>query len=486
MAKSTDDTEQSAANARRDAKGAAMVQECPGGRVNGRTLVMMRWIAISGQLISIAVITELLKIALPIAPMLATVGASILLNVVVMAQRGSQQRLTGQDATFYLAFDTLELTLLLYLTGGMVNPFTILLLAPLTVGAAILSLGNICLLTLVNQFCLAVIAIWHFPLPWPGESPALPPLYLAGVWCGLAMASLMLASYVFRVAHESRRINDALTASQMALAREQRLSALGGLAAAAAHELGTPLGTIVVVAAELARDVPKDSPIAEDIALLRSQSLRCRDILAELARKPEADGGDPFERLPLTALVDAASTSHRATATVLRIVAEPLDGSPEPVVRRRPEIIHGIGNLLQNAPAIRPARGRGRRLVGRRLGAPGHRRRRAGLPLPSPFPDRRALHLGPRRPLGPHGARHLHRRNPARPHRRPGRVRQPPPGRRPGRGSLGAPGPGAGGNMSVFPPGFSMFFHQKPVQCRRTRRRRQLLDLRKRADTLLL
>ncbi len=349
MAKSTDDTEQSAANARRDAKGAAMVQECPGGRVNGRTLVMMRWIAISGQLISIAVITELLKIALPIAPMLATVGASILLNVVVMAQRGSQQRLTGQDATFYLAFDTLELTLLLYLTGGMVNPFTILLLAPLTVGAAILSLGNICLLTLVNQFCLAVIAIWHFPLPWPGESPALPPLYLAGVWCGLAMASLMLASYVFRVAHESRRINDALTASQMALAREQRLSALGGLAAAAAHELGTPLGTIVVVAAELARDVPKDSPIAEDIALLRSQSLRCRDILAELARKPEADGGDPFERLPLTALVDAASTSHRATATVLRIVAEPLDGSPEPVVRRRPEIIHGIGNLLQNA-----------------------------------------------------------------------------------------------------------------------------------------
>lgn len=349
MAKPSDDTEQSAADAKRDARGVVVAPARSGGRVNGRTLVMMRWIAISGQLTSIAVITELLKIALPIAPMLATVGASILLNVVVMAQRGSQQRLTDQDATFYLAFDTLELTLLLYLTGGMVNPFTILLLAPLTVGAAILSLGNICLLTLINQLCLAVIAFWHFPIPWRGDTLVLPPLYLAGVWCGLAMASLMLASYVFRVAHESRRINDALTASQMALAREQRLSALGGLAAAAAHELGTPLGTIVVVAAELARDVPADSPIAEDIALLRSQSLRCRDILAELARKPEADGGDPFERLPLTALIDAASTSHRATATVLRIVAEPLDGSPEPVVRRRPEIIHGIGNLLQNA-----------------------------------------------------------------------------------------------------------------------------------------
>jgi two-component system sensor histidine kinase RegB len=163
------------------------------------------------------------------------------------------------------------------------------------------------------------------------------------------MASLMLSSYVFRVAHESRRISDALSASQMALAREQRLSALGGLAAAAAHELGTPLGTIVMVAGELARDLPADSPIAEDISLLRSQSLRCRDILAELARKPEADGGDPFEKLPLTALVDAASTTHRATPTALHITAAPEDGSPEPVVRRRTESLHGIGNLLQNA-----------------------------------------------------------------------------------------------------------------------------------------
>ena len=348
MPKTTDDTDRPGGDAKRGAAPAAVPARA-GGRVAGRTLGMMRWIASTGQLSSIAVITELLRIELPVLPMLATIGAAVLLNLVVMAQRGGQQRLTDQDATFYLAFDTLELTLLLYLTGGMVNPFTILLLAPLTVGAAILSLFDICLLTAVNLSCLAVIAIWHFPMPWRGETLVLPPLYLTGVWAGLAMASLMLASYVFRVAHESRRIGDALSASQLALAREQRLSALGGLAAAAAHELGTPLGTIVVVAAELARDVPKDSPIAEDIALLRSQSLRCRDILAELARRPEADGGDPFEKLPLTALVDAASTSHLGGPTNLRIVAQALDGSAEPVIRRQPEIIHGIGNLLQNA-----------------------------------------------------------------------------------------------------------------------------------------
>ena len=319
------------------------------GRVTGRTLVLMRWIAISGQLTSLAVITGCLDIQMPILPVLATIGASIVLNVVVMAQRGSQPRLTDRDATFHLAFDTWQLTLLLYLNGGMCNPFTILLLAPLTVGAAILSIHNIILLTILNQLCLAVIATWHYPLPWVDAHFQLPPLYAMGVWSGLSMASVMLACYVFRVAHESRRITDALAASQLALAREQRLSALGGLAAAAAHELGTPLGTIAVVASELAREVPADSPIAEDIALLRSQSARCREILAELSRKPEADGGPPFERLPLTALLEAAATPHRTTPAALSITVRPASGVHEPVIRRSPEIIHGVGNLVQNA-----------------------------------------------------------------------------------------------------------------------------------------
>ncbi len=319
------------------------------GRVTGRTLVLMRWIAIWGQLTSLGVITLNFHINMPVAPVLATICASVLLNVVVMAQRGPQLRLTDQDATLYLAFDTLQLTLLLYFNGGMDNPFAILLLAPLTVGAAILSFYNVVLLTVLSQLCLTVIALWHYPLPWSGAGFQLPALYSLGVWSGLSMASIMLACYVFRVAHESRRITDALAASQLALAREQRLSALGGLAAAAAHELGTPLGTIAVVASELARDVPPDSPIAEDIALLRSQSARCRDILAELSRKPEADGGPPFERLPLTALLEAAATAHRTTPALLSITARPAVGAPEPVVRRSPEIIHGVGNLLQNA-----------------------------------------------------------------------------------------------------------------------------------------
>ncbi|MEI8393692.1 MAG: ActS/PrrB/RegB family redox-sensitive histidine kinase [Rhodospirillaceae bacterium] len=319
------------------------------GRVAGRTLVVMRWIAVSGQLCSIGVITGGLGIILPLGPVLATIGTSILLNLLVFFQRETQARLTDRDATLYLAFDTLQLTLLLYLTGGMINPFTILLLAPMTVGAAILSPFNVALLAVLNQACLAVLAFWHFPLPWHGKVPALPSLYLSGVWSGLAMASVMLAAYVARVAYESRRVGDALTASQMALAREQRLSALGGLAAAAAHELGTPLGTIALVATELAREIPPGSPLAEDIALLQSQSQRCGAILAELSRRPEADGGEPFEHVPLTVLVETAAIPHLAGPTSLVVMAERAGGLPDPVVRRQPEIIHGVGNLLQNA-----------------------------------------------------------------------------------------------------------------------------------------
>ena len=319
------------------------------GRVTLRTLILIRWIAVIGQLATVVMVQFVLAFPLALGPVMAAIGASVLLNMVAMAQRGGRLRLADRDAALYLGYDMLQLTLLLYLTGGLANPFAILLLAPMTVAAAILSRYSVVLLTGLNLICLTVLAMWHFPLPWPEPMPSVAPLYAFGIWLSLSVSASFISAYVFRVAEEARRFADALSATQVALAREQRLSSLGALAAAAAHELGSPLGTIAVVAKELYRELPPDSPYTEDVSLLQSQVMRCREIPADLARKPEADGGDPFERLPLTALIDAAAAPHRLGHIMFVVERSPGEDTEEPVFRRSPEVIHGLGNFIQNA-----------------------------------------------------------------------------------------------------------------------------------------
>src|SRR6202035_4277957 len=165
-----------------------------------------------------------------------------------------------------------------------------------------------------------------------------PPELVLGIWTALVLATVFIGAYTWSVAAEARRLRDAVAATQLALAREQRVSAVGALAAAAAHELGSPLATIAVVAGELARDLPPDSPHAEDVRLLKSQSERCRTILAELAHQPEADGGSPYTRLPISALVEAAGSLFRNDN--VRLIFATTGGSPEdePLVARSPEI----------------------------------------------------------------------------------------------------------------------------------------------------
>jgi two-component system sensor histidine kinase RegB len=319
------------------------------GRVTLRTLILIRWIAVIGQFLAVIMVHFGLGLKLPMGPAFAAIGASVLLNLAALAQRGSRPRLADRDAALYLGYDTLQLSLLLYLTGGLLNPFAVLILAPLTVAGTILSRVSVIGLTVLALVCLSALALWRFPLPWPGGPVELPTLYAFGIWLALCLSAIFITAYVWSVAQEARSISEALAASQMALAREQKLSALGALAAAAAHELGTPLGTISLVAKELASDIPADDPMAEDIALLHSQALRCRDILAELSRKPEAEGGEPFDRLTLQALVEAAAGPHRLGHITVKLDAEGTGGPAVPMIRRSPEIIHGLGNILQNA-----------------------------------------------------------------------------------------------------------------------------------------
>jgi two-component system sensor histidine kinase RegB len=319
------------------------------GRVSLRTLVFVRWIVIVGQLVTVLIVAIGFAFKMPMTALLAIIALAVVVNLVgTLSRRG--RALSDRAAARYLAFDILQLSALLFLTGGLTNPFAVLVLGPIAVAAAVLGRDHSFMLTVLAIVCLAALFASPFNLPWSaGVSPRLPDLYQFGVWVALTLACGFIASYNWSVAGEARRISEALAETQLTLAREQQLTALGTLAAAAAHELGTPLSTIAVVAKELARDLPADSPLAEDVALIQSQCDRCRGILAELARKPEDAEESPFDRLPLVQLIEAAAAPHRMPGIRLEIRSRVSPASDPPIVRRTPEIMHGLGNILQNA-----------------------------------------------------------------------------------------------------------------------------------------
>jgi len=316
-----------------------------GGRVSLRTLVAIRWFALLGQSGALLLVHLSLGYPLPIFSALGVVAASAAVNVVASLQRPRPIRLAERDAALYLGFDILQLAALLYLTGGLSNPFAVLILAPVTISATILSRNTTILLCAVTVAALTGLGLVYWPLPWPDPGLVLPATYLFGVWFALVLATVFIATYTWQVAAEAERISDALAASQLALAREQRVSAVGALAAAAAHELGSPLGTIAVVAKDLARELPVDGPLGEDVALLLGQVDRCRAILAELQQRPERE--QPFARLALPVLIETAAAPYRRQGVAFAVQSEG-DGPP-PTAPQAPELMHGLGNLLQNA-----------------------------------------------------------------------------------------------------------------------------------------
>jgi two-component system sensor histidine kinase RegB len=318
-------------------------------RISLRRLVLIRWVAIAGQAVALLVVHYAFDFHLPLLPAFAVVGCSVVLNLFITLYRRAATRLGEREAALFLGYDLLQLGLLLYITGGLQNPFSILILAPVTVAATILSWRPVIALAVFAVAMITILALWHVPLPWRGVPPVFPPELVLGLWTALVLATVFIGSYTWSVAEEARRLRDAVAATQLALAREQRVSAVGALAAAAAHELGSPLATIAVVAKELVNDLAADSPYIEDAQLLLSQSERCRQILAQLAHHPDEEGASPYTRLPISALVEAAGALYHdpRIRLIFATTGEPADA--EPLVRRSPEIMHGLNNLIQNA-----------------------------------------------------------------------------------------------------------------------------------------
>uniref|UniRef100_UPI003B3BC5CD ActS/PrrB/RegB family redox-sensitive histidine kinase n=1 Tax=Bosea sp. (in: a-proteobacteria) TaxID=1871050 RepID=UPI003B3BC5CD len=311
------------------------------------TLVRLRWLAVAGQSAAVAGVHFGAGFALPFGWCFAVIAVSAWLNIALRIRFPLSHRLKDGPATALLAFDIVQLAALLYMTGGLQNPFAILFLAPVLISATALPPPRTLLLGALAAALATLLSLFHMPLPWSGpERPVLPAAYQFGNWAALVLGLAFTGIYAWRVAKEARDLSDALAATELVLAREQHLSQLDGLAAAAAHELGTPLGTIALVARELTRLAPPEGEMAEDIALLREQVERCRGILGKLSSLQDEDAG-PLDQLTLRLLIEEAAGPQRPFGVPFEITMT--GEKPEPVCRRNPGMIYGLGNIVDNA-----------------------------------------------------------------------------------------------------------------------------------------
>jgi two-component system sensor histidine kinase RegB len=322
-------------------------QPHPGRNVRLDTLVRLRWLAIIGQTTAVVVVYYGLDFQLPIYACLAAIILAAWLNVALRLRFHLTQRLEPDRAAWLLAFDIAQLAVLLFLTGGLQNPFAFMFVGPVLLSATALPPRFTLMLGGFAVVCATVLVFVHYPLPWDSDDPLqLPPIYMMGVWLCILLAIGFIGAYAWQITEESRQLSDALAATELVLAREQHLSQLDGLAAAAAHELGTPLSTISVIAKELERAIAPNAPHGDDVRLLREQATRCRDILAKLTEL--SGGGEPFDRMRLTALIEEVVAPHRNFGVAIEVAA-PSDRATEPVGARNPAILYGLGNLLENA-----------------------------------------------------------------------------------------------------------------------------------------
>jgi len=325
-------------------------------RLRLQTIVRLRWLAVLGQTITVIGAYWVLGIKLPIGACLAVIALSAWINVALRIRYPASHRLKSNYAFLMLGYDILQLAALLYLTGGLQNPFAFLLIAPVTVSASTLPLKIIGALGALAIGAATLLTTFHLPLPWFDHTNLVLPFpYVMGVWAALVSGILFISFYSWRTAEEGRRMAEALAAAEMVLAREQKLSALDGLAAAAAHGLGTPLATIAVVTKELMRDVKPSDTHYEDLVLLRAQAERCREILAELAGRGE-QLDLMVSRLSVSHLIEEAVAPHRLVSVPIEVETGPANGvqpgtpaAQEPVTQRNPGVLYGLGNLVENA-----------------------------------------------------------------------------------------------------------------------------------------
>lgn len=328
------------------------------GRTRLRTFITLRWLAVGGQTFAVLLVFFGLGFQLPLALCLAIIAASAWLNVFLSFAFPSQRLTRSWEAALQLGFDTVQLAALIAVTGGLSNPFLLLMLAPVTVAALSLSFVPSSFVAALALMLAAVMPLVSLPLPWTEAGGThLPDLFQWGQFAALAVGTVFFTVSAGRVSQDEARLVRALDAASVVMAREQKLSALGAMSAMTAHELGTPLATIHLVAKELVRELAPDDPHAEDIRLIAEQADRCRSILSAIREARDATD-IVHARMPLDALVEEAAAPMKGLGVAVIVRANAGEGGAPrpPVIERSPEILHALGAFIENAVSFAATR----------------------------------------------------------------------------------------------------------------------------------
>lgn len=309
-------------------------------------LIKLRWIALAGQGLTIGIVYAILGFALPLTLCLSIIGFSALINILIWIYQGNRQRIPLSEIVYFLLYDLGQLTALIFITGGLNNPFALLILVPSIVAAGFLYQQKSLFIAVATLFAIGFLSLSPYPLPWYNTGLVLPNILQVANALALITTTVFVALYLTQIAKYAAHMSKALEATQMALAREQQLASLGALAAAAAHELGTPLNTITLIAKEMLTDTTLPPGAPPDLRLILDQIYRCRDILRDLARNFAGDKGAPFSKLPLSAAIDVVCQQlpHSLEIQVIK-PDQPL----EPLLSLSPELMHSLNNIISNA-----------------------------------------------------------------------------------------------------------------------------------------
>ncbi len=311
-----------------------------------KTLVILRWIAILGQLAAICFVFFYLKLEFKILYALSVILIGFFTNLFLQFYIKSPQ-LKDLHASFYLIYDLIQLSLLLYFTGGIFNPFILLIIIPTIVSSTLLSMGTTIILGILSIIFLFLLTVYHQPMPGIHDgTQSLPTLFLFGFIIAIVIGLLFLSYFGIRFAGEAKRRSDAINKLQQVIAKEYELESLGGQAAAAAHSLGTPLATIHVVAGELKKDLGKNKNYVKDIDLLISQTKRCKEILKQIANK-EIKEDEFYSTTKFEIILSEIIDSFREISDI-KIILDKQNDKNKIDIQRTPEIIYGLRNFIGN------------------------------------------------------------------------------------------------------------------------------------------